>query len=286
MKHILHIISILIIVFSVIATSFGLFYSDAGESHIFINQYGDSIKMFGDGLYKHDSFFMATIFKGTDFSILFIGVPLLIISLIFDYQRNNTRTKLFLTAILSLFAYYSTSIAFGITYNLLHLIYIGLFGLSFFGVIIGISQISIKDKINIPLKGIKIFLIFSGISLFVAWLPDIVTSLANGRSLELIEVYTTQITYVLDMGLISPLCFICVYLLNRENRLGYILLGIVLTICIFVGLMVPIQTLFQIHYGIELPIQALITKVGIFIVLAIIALYYDIKLFKAVSKHR
>lgn len=282
MKHILQIISVLIIVFAVIATSYGLFHSDAGESFIFINQYGDSVKMFGKGLYKNDSFFMATIFKGTDFTILFIGVPLLIISLLLDYKRNNTRTKLFLTAILSLFAYYSTSIAFGITYNFLHLIYIALFGLSFFGVIIGISQIQIKDKIDIPRKGIKVFLIISGISLFIAWLPDIVTSLANGRSLELIEIYTTQITYVLDMGIISPLCFICLYLLNRESSLGYILLGIILTICTFVGLMVPIQTMFQTHYGIELPIQALITKVGIFIVLAIIALYYDIKLFKAV----
>jgi len=282
MKHILHIISVLIIIFSVIATSFGLFYSDAGKSYIFINQYGNSVKMFGNGLYKYDSFFMATIFKGTDFAILFIGVPLLIISLLLDYQRNSTRTKLFLTTILSIFAYYSTSIAFGITYNVLHLIYIGLFGLSFFGVIIGISQVRLNDRINIPRKGIKIFLIISGISLFIAWLPDIIISLVNGKSLELIEVYTTQITYVLDMGIISPLCFICLYLLNRESRLGYILLGIMLTICIFVGLMVPIQTLFQIHYGIGLSIQALITKVGIFIVLAIIALYYEIKLFKTV----
>lgn len=223
MKHILHIISVLIIIFSVIATSFGLFYSDAGKSYIFINQYGNSVKMFGNGLYKYDSFFMATIFKGTDFAILFIGVPLLIISLLLDYQRNSTRTKLFLTTILSIFAYYSTSIAFGITYNVLHLIYIGLFGLSFFGVIIGISQVRLNDRINIPRKGIKIFLIISGLSLFIAWLPDIIISLVNGKSLELIEVYTTQITYVLDMGIISPLCFICLYLLNRESSCEQVL---------------------------------------------------------------
>ena len=278
----LHIISVLIIILAVIATSFGLFYFDAGEPYFFINQYGDSVKMFGNGLYKYDSYFMATIFKGTDCAILLFGIPLLIISLLLDYKRNNTRTKLFLTAIISIFAYYSTSIAFGVTYNILHLIYIGLFGLSFFGVIIGISQIQLNDSINIPRKGIKIFLIISGMFLFIAWLPDIIVSLANGRSLELIEVYTTQITYVLDMGLIAPICFICLYLLNRKSSFGYILLGIILTIGIFVGLMVPIQTVFQVHYGIELPIEALITKVGIFTVLAIIALYFEIKLFKAV----
>ena len=185
-KHTLHIISVLIIILSVVATSIGLFYSDAGEAHILVNQYGDSVKIFGNGLYKHDSYFMAPIFKGTDFTILFIGVPLLIISSLLDYKRDITRTKLFFTSILSIFTYYSTSIAFGITYNALHLVYIALFGLSFFGLIIGIGQIRLKNNITIPQKGIKIFLIVSGISLFVAWLPDIIGSLANVRPLELI----------------------------------------------------------------------------------------------------
>ena len=128
----------------------------------------------------------------------------------------------------------------------------------------------------------KIFLIISGISLFIAWLPDIITSLVR-KIIRINEVYTTQISYVLDMGIISPLCFICIYLLNKENRLGYILLGIMLTVCLLVGVMLPIQTMFQIHYGIELPIGALITKVAIFVVLAITALYFEIKLFKALQ---
>lgn len=284
MKRTLYIISVLIAVLSVIATSFGLFYSDGGEAYTFINQYGDAVTIFGNGLYKHDSLFMALIFKGTDCAILFIGVPALIIALLLDYRRNSTSTELFLTAILALFAYYSTSIAFGVTYNFLHLIYIGLFGLSFFGLIIGISQIQINTKITLSRKGINTFLIISGIALFVAWLPDILVSLANGRSLALIEVYTTEITYVLDMGLISPLCFVCIYLLNKEKRMGYILLAIMLTVGIFVGLMVIIQTLFQIHFGVALPIEALITKVAIFTVLAIAALYFEVKLFKAIKQ--
>lgn len=284
MKRTLYIISVLIAVLSVIATSFGLFYSDGGEAYTFINQYGDSVTIFGNGLYKYDSLFMAPIFKGTDCAILFIGVPVLIIALLLDYRRNSTSTKMFLTAILALFAYYSTSVAFGVTYNFLHLIYIGLFGLSFFGLIIGISQIQINHKITLPRKGINNFLIISGIALFVAWLPDILASLANGRSLALIEVYTTEITYVLDMGLISPLCFVCIYLLNKEKRLGYILLAIMLTVGIFVGFMVIIQTLFQIHYDIALPAAALITKVGIFSLLAIVAFYFEVKLFKAMKQ--
>lgn len=67
------------------------------------------------------------------------------------------------------------------------------------------------------IKGMKAFLILSRFALTAAWLPDIVTSLVNGTSLDFIEVYTTEITYVLDMGILSPLMFLTLYLLNREN---------------------------------------------------------------------
>ena len=54
----------------------------------------------------------------------------------------------------------------------------------------------------------KVFLVLSGFSLFVAWLPDSIQTLINDSPLALIEVYTTEPTYVLDMGIISPLMFI------------------------------------------------------------------------------
>jgi hypothetical protein len=283
MKKPLHVISILIILLSVIVSSLGLFYSNDGTSYDVINQYGDTIKMFGDGIYKHDSFFMAPIFRGTDFTILFAGIPLLILSLIIDVKKHSKRTKLFLTSVIAIFLYYAASIAFGVTYNILHLLYIALFGLSFFGLIIGIQEIQKLGAITVPVDfrkiGINIFLIVVGISLFVAWLPDIISSLLKGKPLALIEIYTTAITYVLDIGIISPLCFICLYLVSKRKSLGFILLGIILILCAFVGILVLIQSIFQMNTGIVLPIQALITKVGIFILLAFFAVFFARKLF-------
>jgi len=52
---------------------------------------------------------------------------------------------------------------------------------------------------------------------------------------------------------------------------------------ILVGIMVIFQTLFQNRAGIEMPIQAAITKVGIFVLLAIVAIYYEIKLFRNIK---
>ena len=232
---------------------------------------------------------MAPIFKGTDCIILFLAIPLLIIALIMNVKKETIKTNLFLTAIIAVFVYYSASISFGIIYNVLHLIYIGIFSCSIYALIIGfllLKKITIKTSVKMYTNGVKVFLVFCGISLFVAWLPDIILSLINKKSLELIEIYTTQITYVLDMGIVSPLIFICLYNLNKDKNIGYILLGIILNMLTLVGIMVIIQAVFQIMAGINLPIEAIITKIGIFVVLGLIALYYEVKLFKNIQDNR
>ena len=133
---------------------------------------------------------------------------------------------------------------------------------------------------NLPSKGISIYLVVSGISLFVAWLPDIIPAMISGNSLSLIEIYTTEITYVLDMGIISPIMFICLYLLKKKDGLGDVLLAIILKACEFVGIMVIMQTIFQKFAGIEIPIPALLTKVGIFVVLGSFSFYFNRKFYK------
>jgi hypothetical protein len=285
MTKVFHIVSAFVILLAVITSGLGLFYTTGGQPFDFINQYGDTVKIWGDGIYKNDSYFMAPIFRGTDCTIFFLSLPLTISALILDIKNNTPKTKLFLTALSALFVYYSASISFGVIYNVLHLVYIALFGCSFYALIIGfilLKNYSINNLLKIINKRLKVFLVFCGLSLFVAWLPDIITSIINKKSLELIEVYTTQITYVLDMGIISPLIFICLYNLWKNNNIGYILLGIILTILSIIGIMLPIQSIFQIKAGIDLPFGAVITKVGIFVILALISLFYEIKLFKNV----
>jgi len=280
------VLAFLVILLGIITSGLGLFYKTDGKSFDYVNQYGDVIKIYGSGIYKNDSYFMANIFKGTDFTILFLATPVLIIALILNIRNNSIKNKIFILSILSIFLYYSASISFGIVYNILFLVYIALFSCAFFAFIIGFSLLqnaSIKTSVIIYTNGLKIFLALCGLSLFIAWLPDVIESLINKRSLGLIEVYTTQITYVLDMAIISPVIFICMYNLSKRNNLGIILLGIILNMLIFVGIMVINQTIFQSMAGIESPINVIITKVGIFVVLALVAIYYDIKLFRSIQ---
>lgn len=276
------------IILLMIITIAGVCSFGTDKSYEITNQYGDHVKIFGNGIYAHDSYIKATSFIGADFTMLFLVVPMMVIALVSEMKRRTIRSKLFLTSIIATVLYYAASIAFGVTYNSLHLAYIALFSCSLFALIILVKSISPVElrkiqKWTLPTKGVSVFLFFSGISLFVAWLPDIITSLMDGKSLSLIEVYTTEITYVLDMGIICPLIFTCFYLLKKKDGLGDIVLAIILKACEIIGVMLLVSTLFQILAGIVLPVPVLVSKVGIFVVLATFALYFDLKLYKNIG---
>jgi len=275
-----HRLVLILVVLLLIITVVGLLSFQLGYDFSTVNQYGDTINMFGYGIYNHDSFFKAPIFIGSDAAMLFIVFPLLLWIMIKDIKHSTTRSKLGLISLVGVVLYYATSIAFGITYNALCLAYIALFGVSLFTFIMLIRSLDLKSirAIAKPIKGLRVFLIITGIALFGIWLMDIIPTWFSGESLLLIETYTTEITYVLDMGIIAPMIFVALHLIKKQDGLGDVLIVVTLTLCVIMGLMLPIQTIFQLVAGIIIPIPVLVIKVGIFMVLAIFAAYFNVKL--------
>ena len=283
-KPIIKYLDVLIILLLLIVTILGVCSFHTSFSYEFVNQYGQKVQMWGAGIYAHDSYFKAPIFIGSDFTILLFVVPLSIVTFFKAKKKQSMEYDIRSFGIVSLLLYYSASLAFGVTYNRLHLIYIALFGMCSFSVSVLFAKLHAagvrQGKVcSYPFtKGMKVFLLAAGISLFAAWLPDIIISIAKGTSLELIEVYTTEITYVLDMGIISPLIFITYYLVRHGDFIGYVFLRMIFKICMCVGIMLPVQTFFQLSAGISIPIPALITKCLTFVVMAFFAAYFDYRL--------
>lgn len=270
-----HIPEIAIITLLITVSLCGIFSLDFTKATSYVNQYEDTVKLFGSGIYKADSYFKAPIFIGTDFAVLLFLVPLFIYFLTADIKANFIKTQLHLISIEAVALYYSTSLCFGVKYNRIFLIYDLLFVLTLFTFIKRMRQFS---KTNIPYsmsKGDIVFLIFSGISLCVAWWPDIIPTIINGTSLSLIENYTTEPTYVLDLGIISPLCFIAIYLMKKNDSLGAVIYSILLQSIIVVAFMMITQSAVQFASGADIPLPALISKAGIFVVLGIIAAFLN-----------
>lgn len=284
---------LLVLVLAGFVSASGLFDPSRGSSITILNPYGDSVELAGNGLYAWDSAFKAPIFRGTDLVVLFLVCPLLAVALGLAVRRLTLRRHLLLDAVLAVTLYYSASLAFGVTFNRLHLAYIALFSASLFAFIWLTSRLAsrpLSDSITrgansrLPYRGFFTFLVLSGLALIGAWLPDILAAHAAGRSLALIENYTTEITYVLDMGIIGPAALLTAWLLKRRTTLGYIILTQLLMLCTIIGIMLPVQTLFQAQAGIVLPLPVLVTKIATFLILAVFAAYFLVRLLKAVPE--
>lgn len=257
----------------------GILSMNFQHAYDIVNQYGDTVKIFGYGIYAHDSYFKAPIFIGTDFCILFVLIPWFLYTYL-QYRRKNDRyTELKLISVYAVAFYYAASVAFGVTYNQIFLVYVLLFTSSLFGMFSHIKNLKVLPNVTVT-RGLSAFLIIAGIALLVAWLPDIVSAWISGKTLSLIGVYTTEITYVLDMGIISPLCFVCLYLLKKKDRVGVLLWAVLLKACIVVGIMMIPQTVCQVLSGVEMELPVLITKSLSFVALGGFALYFDRNLYQ------
>ena len=266
---------IIIILLLITVSLCGVLSLDFSNAYSYINQYGDEVKLFGSGIYKADSYFKAPIFIGTDLCVLFFCVPLFLISLIKDFRASTANTELRLVSIESISLYYAVSLCLGVKYNRIFVLYVILFSLQFFTLIKRMRNLSRYNYSFEMKKSDAVFLIISGISLCVAWWPDIIPTILNGTSLKLIENYTTEPTYVLDLGIISPLCFISLILMKKKDSFGVVLYAILLQSIIVVAVMMITQSAVQFASGVEIPLPALISKSIIFVILGLFAIALD-----------
>lgn len=287
----MYIIDSCIVILLLVITISGVLSFRTEHAYEVINSYGDTVQIWGTGLYAHDSYFKAPIFIGSDAMMLIIVIPCFVRSMWKLHRCKSLEYQIEHFAILSVILYYSTSIAFGVMYNALHLLYVCLFSMSLFSVayqfLVLYKYACVKEQVceYRVTSGMKYFMIIAGISLFVAWLPDILISILNGTSLGLIEIYTTEITYVLDMGIISPLCFLTIYLSTKKKFSGFVLMRMLFQLCVCVGIMIPLQTCFQLWAGITIPLPALITKGLIFVLMAVFAAIFEYRLKHEVQYH-
>lgn len=287
MRKSVHILSTIIVLITALVSSIGIFFTNDGATFTTISQYGNEIELYGNGIYKNDAAFLAPIFRGTDFVMLLVVVPLLCYAIYSDKKQNSIKSLLRLTSLLFVVFYYAFNLAFGVIFNYLHLVYTALVSVSFFALLISVKTLSnhYSNNFSTTFKrslGLKIFIIISGIALFVAWLPDIISAHLSDQPLSYLENYTTSITYVLDMGFISPLLFLSLYLLKKHSFYGICLLSMLLYLSMIIGVILPAQTWFQMQSGIDIPLPALITKVFIFILLSAFAFYFNRKLVKGI----
>lgn len=123
-----------------------------------------------------------------------------------------------------------------------------------------------------------VFLVLGAAAVTVAWLPDIVASWFTGPPTSL-EVYHTEISYALDLGIVGPLIVVAL-VLRRRTGLGLVLTAASLVACITVGLqtVAGIVLLWEVYAA--MPVAQVVTKIAVFVVLGAWGLFLDRRLFR------
>ena len=82
-RKVITILTVLIVLFSLIAAAAGIFSSGGTGRHLFASVRGESVMLYGRGLYQNDSVSMASQAIAQNVVTILVGIPMLIVSLCF-----------------------------------------------------------------------------------------------------------------------------------------------------------------------------------------------------------
>jgi hypothetical protein len=284
-KIALHWLVPLIAILAGITASFGLLARGGEGPRMFTTIYGNTVELYGRGVYLRDTTFVATLLKGTDFVTLFISLPLLIASYR-SFRRGSWKGSLFLTGVLFYFLYLGATYTFSVIFNVLFLVYTGLFSASLFAVILLFTSLD-KEKLagaiinpGVPKRGIAIFMVVTGIATLLLWLSELVGPLATGSAPQNLGPYTTMFTHGFDSAVLTPALIISGVQIRKGKTSGYQLAIPLLILCAVIGITVISQTISQAMAGITFPVGVYIGMIGSWVVMGSFAVIFLTKFFK------
>lgn len=216
-----------IIILSGFASLTGILSSGGPGSFEFGSIRGETVQIYGEGLYRHMSADVAPQGIAQDYVTFFIGIPLLLLSLF--YARNGSLKGRFILA--GTLGYFLVTYLFYLVmamYSELFLIYTALLGTTFFAFILTLFSFDVNklptalDE-SAPVKTAGSFLILNAIMIALLWLGIVLPPLLDGSIIPTeAEHYTTLIVQGLDLGLLLPLAVVSGILFIQKKPMGYL----------------------------------------------------------------
>jgi hypothetical protein len=278
----------LITVLALLAAGAGLLTPAEGNVISFTNIRGETVEVWGQGLYKYDTPIGATGFTAADVITLFLAIPVLLVSF-FMYRGGSLKGGLLLAGSLSYFLYNYTSMGFGAAYNNLFLVYTLIFSASLFGLILALLSFDLKTVpahfgAGLPRNGIGIFLIVSGIIPSLIWLAlSIIPALLTSNAPPEASYYTTFTTGIIDIGMVTPSLLLGGVLIRRGTPFGYLLASTLLIFTCILGTNLTAGGIIQVAKEVITIGQAMAFTVP-FVILTLFALWFTIVLFRNFSE--
>ncbi|MGY1781968.1 hypothetical protein [Geodermatophilus sp. SYSU D01036] len=269
------------------AATVGLLWRPSGTPVPVTTARGQAAELAGDGLYRFDTVFTAANNTAVDAVVLAFGVPLVVRAWL-QHRDGSPRGTLLLTGSLGYLLYVYANYALGVAYNPLYLAYVTLLSASLFGFIAAFratdraALAAAAADPGVPHRSLSRFLLAAAAVTAVVWLQPLVTALLQGTAPELLDVYTTTVTYSLDLAVITPASALAGLMVRRREPLGYLLATPLLVTIVLLLPSISLATALQVAAGISFTPAQVIGPIAGFGVLGAIGARLLVRLLRAV----
>jgi hypothetical protein len=274
-KRTISLLVILITILSIFATSYAIMSNQGTGEYEYQSIIGETVSIYGKGLYSHDSVSMAAQAIAQDYVTLFLGVPLLLLSF-YMYRKGFLKGSLLLTGTLGYFLYTYASYSFLSMYNSMFLIYVALMSASFFAFILmmmsfDVENLSLFFSEKMPVKFLGGFLLFVSFVFGMMWTGKLGFPILNNTPPADLQHYTTFVIQALDLGFVVPTGLLAGILLMMRKPFGYLLAPVIIIKEITLLTALTAMILLQLKAGVEIG-YLLVWSVILFNLLVIICL--------------
>jgi hypothetical protein len=265
----------------------GLLWQGGAGPFAYTSVRGQTVELYGRGLYEFDTLFTGAANKGTDAVTLLVAIPVLVVAIVL-YRRASHRGGLLLLGALPWFLYVGASYALGaVAYNELFLVYVALLSASLFAFVLTFRTMEAATPSwfsdRLPRRGPAAFMVASGLVTLGVWLMEPLGTLVTGSLPKYLGTYSTLFTHALDMAVIVPAALVAGVLILRRRPLGYLVAMSLLVLEAMLAPMMIAQTLSQVRAGISFTAGEVVGVLAGFGVLAVIAVWVAVAILRSVA---
>jgi hypothetical protein len=268
-------LTVLLAIVVAVAAAAGLFASGGPGPHEVATARGQSVAVYGTGLYRADSWLIGVGNRGTDAVTLFLEVPVLLMALA-AYRRRSLRGTVVLVGVLGWLLYYYASMSLYTAYNRLFGLYVVAFGLALFAAPLALRSI---DPVHFgavfpsrPSRRLLVgYLACLAGALTVAWLPALIAAAVTGDLPARLDVYSTEVTWALDLGVVVPAVAVTGWLLHRHAVWGPLAVTAMLALNVALGAALAAQGVAQLAVGVPVKPGEIVGAMASFAVMTAVA---------------
>jgi hypothetical protein len=254
-------LAVLVFVGAAVAAAIGYFSTEPRGPETAVGMWGAEVRLDGRGAYRRDSASGALQVRANDLVTMLAALPLLGVSL-FLARRGSRGGRLLLAGALGYFLYTYASLAFGLVYNELFLLYVALFAASLLGFAFALLSLDVDafaaGSARYPRRSGALFSLAVSLFLGMAWIGGRVLPARDPAvAARILETYHTLYIQVLDLGLVAPAGLLAAWWLARRDARGYVLGAVLFVKGATLGLAVTTMGFSQLAAGEDLPLPLL-----------------------------